>query len=84
VYAEIVNCKLTNDTTYAGVANKSIEVRSIMSTVTSLAVAVAVRQDRPFRPLAAVWGKFYRFLNQLPERYEPVDPEVLKRVPVPI
>lgn len=55
-----------------------------MSIATSLPVAVAVRQDRPLRPLAALWGKFYRFLNQLPDRYEPVDPEVLKRVPVPI
>jgi hypothetical protein len=33
---------------------------------------------------AQLRGKFYRFLRELPERYEPVDPEVLKRVPVPI
>jgi hypothetical protein len=27
---------------------------------------------------------FYRFLEQMPEGYEDVDPEVFKRVPVPI
>jgi hypothetical protein len=28
--------------------------------------------------------RFYRFLEKLPEGHEDVDPEVLKRVPVPI
>jgi len=57
-----------------------------MSTITSFAVAATA--DRPLKPLAGrrahLARKFYRFLNQLPERYEPVDPEVLKRVPVPV
>jgi hypothetical protein len=65
-----------------------MQVRSIMSTAASSAVAVGNRHDRPFKPLADVRvrlrAKFYRFLHELPERYDPVDPEVLKRVPVPI
>ena len=56
-----------------------------MSTAT---VAVAAGHDRPLKPLAGLRAqlraKFYRFLHELPERYEPVDAEVLKRVPVPI
>jgi hypothetical protein len=59
-----------------------------MSTPTTLAVAVAARHDGPLSSLAGLGaqlrGKFSRFLRELPERYEPVDPEVLKRVPVPI
>jgi hypothetical protein len=59
-----------------------------MSTPTTLAVAVAARHDGRLGLLdglgAQLRSKFYRFLLQLPERYEPVDPEVLKRVPVPI
>jgi len=56
-----------------------------MSTAT---VAVADGHDKLFKPLgglrAQLRAKFYRFLHELPDRYEPVDPEVLKRVPVPI
>lgn len=67
---------------------ESIEVRLIMSTAPSFAVAVAARYDRALGPLAGLSArlrtKFYRFLHELPERYEPVDPEVFKRVPVPI
>jgi len=63
-----------------------------MSTATTFAVAVAVAvaapHARPHKSLAGLRAllrtKFYRFLQELPERYEPVDPEVLKRVPVPI
>lgn len=59
-----------------------------MSTAPSFAVAVAARHEGALRPLAALSArlrtKFYRFLHELPERYEPVDPDVLKRVPVPI
>jgi hypothetical protein len=59
-----------------------------MSTATTFAVTVAAPLERPHRPLAGLREllrtKFYRFLQELPERYEPVDPEVLKRVPVPI
>jgi len=31
-----------------------------------------------------LWQGFYRFFEQLPEQHGDVDPEVLKRVPVPI
>jgi hypothetical protein len=31
-----------------------------------------------------LWNKPSRLLGKLPERYADVDPEVLKRVPVPI
>ena len=66
----------------------SLEVRSIMSTPTTSVVAVRARQDRLLSPLAGLGAhlrrKFYRFLRELPDRYEPVDPEVLKRVPVPV
>jgi hypothetical protein len=31
-----------------------------------------------------LWKKLSRLLGKLPERYADVDPEVLKRVPVPI
>ena len=61
-----------------------------MSTATTFAVAVAVAAPhaRPHKSLAGLREllrtKFYRFLQELPERYEPVDPEVLKRVPVAI
>ena len=59
-----------------------------MSTATSFAVAVAARDDRPNQALASLRAqlrtRFYRFLEELPERYEPVDQEVFKRVPVPI
>ena len=60
----------------------------IMSTATSFAVAAAAPHARSDKVLAGLWArlrtKFYRFLHELPDRYEPVDPEVLKRVPVPI
>jgi hypothetical protein len=59
-----------------------------MSTATSLAVAAVARHDRPSETLAGLRAqlrdRFYRFLEKLPERYEAVDPEVFKRVPVPI
>jgi hypothetical protein len=59
-----------------------------MSTATSFAVAVAARHERPNKALAFLLAqlriRFYRFLQELPERYEPVDPEVFKRVAVPI
>ena len=68
--------------------NKSKELRSIMSTARSFAVAVVARHDRPNTILADLGAqlraRFYRFLQELPERYEPVDPEVFKRIPVPI
>jgi hypothetical protein len=59
-----------------------------MSTATAVAVAVAARYDGPLAPLASLRAqlrtKLYRFLHELPDHYEPVDPEVFKRVPVPI
>lgn len=59
-----------------------------MSTIANLATA-------PSEPLAAVidlvsdfWSqvlvRFYRFLEMLPEGHKDIDPEVFKRVPVPI
>jgi hypothetical protein len=62
-----------------------MQVRSIMSTAASSAVAVGNRHDKPLADVRVrLRAKFYRFLRELPERYDPVDPEVLKRVPVPI
>jgi len=59
-----------------------------MSTARSFAVAVVARHDRANNVLAGLGAqlraRFYRFLQELPERYEPVDPEVFKRIPVPI
>ena len=59
-----------------------------MSTATSFAVAVAARHDRANKALASLRAqlrtRFYRFLQELPERYVPVDPEIFKRIPVPI
>jgi hypothetical protein len=59
----------------------------IMSAAT-IAVAVPGRHAIKRRPLeglhSRLLSRFYRFLEELPERYEDVDPEVFKRVPVPI
>jgi len=59
-----------------------------MSTARSFAVAVVARHDRANNVLAGLGAqlraRFYRFLQELPERYEPVDPEIFKRIPVPI
>jgi hypothetical protein len=59
-----------------------------MSTAIDFDVAVTAPHDSFLKPLtglrARLRSKFYRFIHELPERYEPVDPEVLKRVPVPI
>ena len=65
-------------------------MRSIMSmsTVASFAAAVGTAHNGLVEALAnlrlRLRARFYRFLRELPERYDPVDPEVLKRVPVPI
>ena len=54
----------------------------------AIAVAVPGRhaiKRRSFDGLRSrLQSRFYRFLKELPERYEDVDPEVFKRVPVPI
>jgi len=67
-----------------------MQVRSIMSmsTAASKAAVLASPHNGLLQALAGLYlrlrAKFYRFLRELPERYDPVDPEVLKRVPVPI
>jgi hypothetical protein len=54
----------------------------------TIAIPAGERYERPHQPLSALLrslrARFYRFLENLPERYPDVDPEVLKRVPVPI
>jgi hypothetical protein len=54
----------------------------------TIAVAVPGRhaiKRRPFEGLCSrLQSRFFRFLNELPERYEDVDPEVFKRVALPI
>ena len=57
--------------------------------MSSIARAAGVASDwNPLGSLLGLWqqlsASFYRFLEELPERSEDVDPEVFKRVPVPI
>jgi hypothetical protein len=51
-------------------------------------LAEAIKQSSTRGAFAAFWldiaARFYRFLNNLPERFDDVDPEVFKRVPVPV
>jgi hypothetical protein len=58
-----------------------------MSSVATAAIAVPVSPSTR-GAFAAFWldiaARFYRFLNNLPERFDDVDPEVFKRVPVPV
>jgi len=67
---------------------QSKEVRSIMRSTATIAIAVTERQAGTVEPLTDLWSnvsaRFLRFIEKLPERYEDVDPEVFKRVPVPI
>jgi hypothetical protein len=59
-----------------------------MSTTASLAIAGSERHTGGLDPLTEFWSqvsaRFYRFLEQMPDGYEDVDPEVFKRVPFPI
>jgi hypothetical protein len=54
----------------------------------TIAIAVGERYARSASPLTGLSfrlrARFYKFLEKLPERYPDVDPEVFKRVPVPI
>jgi hypothetical protein len=58
----------------------------IMSSIARAAVAASSRS--PLESMTDFWvglsASFYRFLEELPERCEDVDPEVFKRVPVPV
>jgi hypothetical protein len=49
---------------------------------------VAANRQNPLESMTGLWAqlsaRLYRFLEQLPERYDDVDPEVFKRVPVPV
>ena len=58
-----------------------------MSSVATAAIAVPVSPSVR-GAFAERWSdvatRFYRFLNNLPERFDDVDPEVFKRVPVPV
>ena len=58
-----------------------------MSSVATAAVAMPVSPSArgAFAAyLSDIAARFYRFLNNLPERFDDVDPEVFKRVPVPV
>ena len=59
-----------------------------MSTTASLAIAGSERHAGSLETLTDFWSqvsaRFYRFLEQMPDAYEDVDPEVFKRVPVPV
>jgi hypothetical protein len=92
--AEKINCKPAPFTPYR-IGNKlgnapGMQMRSIMSmsTAASFAAVVATAHNGLLEALANLRlhlrARFYRFLHELPERYDAVDPEVLKRVPVPI
>jgi hypothetical protein len=52
------------------------------------AATIAVTHATPSRSLTDIGSQlrvtFYRFLEKLPERHKDIDPDVLKRVPVPI
>jgi hypothetical protein len=58
----------------------------IMSSIARAAVAGTSRS--PLESMAGLWAQltasFYMFLEELPEGFEDVDPEVFKRVPVPV
>ena len=47
-------------------------------------IRVACVVDAPSRVWSAVSARFYRFLENLPEHYDDLDVEMLKRVPVPV
>jgi hypothetical protein len=55
---------------------------------TTFAITAGDRYASPIKPLVEfslrLHEKFFRFLRELPEGHEDVDPEVFKRVPVPI
>ena len=59
-----------------------------MSTSANVAITVTEGQIGLIEPLRGLWSQlrtgFYRFLEQLPEKYEDVDLDIFKRVPVPI
>jgi hypothetical protein len=59
-----------------------------MITIANLATAPSEPHDAVIDPVSDFWSRisvrFYRFLEMLPEGRKDVDPEVFKRVPVPI
>jgi hypothetical protein len=58
-----------------------------MSTLASLAIAGS-QQETTRELLEGLWlqvsAALWRYFEQLPERYEDVDPTVFARVPVPV
>jgi len=82
--AGIINCKRARGHYMLWATNKS---EMIMSAST-IAIAPGKQHARSSRPLAGLRtrlrARFYKFLEQLPEHYQDVDPEVLKRVTAPI
>ena len=58
----------------------------VMSSTARAAVTASIQS--PFESMTGLWARllasFCRFLEELPERYEDVDPEVFKRVPAPV
>jgi hypothetical protein len=66
---------------------KQPHVRWIMSSLATAAIAapVSLGVRNAFAEIRSdLLARFYRFLNNLPERFDDVDPEVFKRVPVPV
>jgi hypothetical protein len=59
-----------------------------MSGIASLTTAPSEPHAAGIDLVSGLWSqvsaRFYRFLAMLPEGHEDVDPEVFKRVPVPI
>jgi hypothetical protein len=59
-----------------------------MSTSASLAIGSSERHTDRLEPLTEFWSqvsaRLCQFLEEMPEGYEDVDPEVFKRVPTPI
>ena len=59
-----------------------------MRSAATIAIAVTERQAGTVEPLTDLWSdvsaRFFRFIEKLPDGYEGVDPEVFKRVSVPI
>ena len=86
VSAEILICKPVSATPCSGVGRATIlQLRSIMSTAGAVLVG---GRAWPLKPPGALRlelrDKFYRFFRKLPDGFEDVDPEVLRRVPAPI
>jgi len=88
VSTEIINCTPAWQHHVSGAGPKCIRVRSIMTTAATIGITAGDRYASPLKPLVKLSlrlrERFFRFLREVPEGHEDVDPEVFKRVPVPI